>query len=166
MLSTHDEHQLVAVHERTGLAALALRSHVLAAIEPRTVRTAFVYLSDVNRRGPWPRGQAISAPNPAEARWLAAVTETLDRVAAMSPIDRQFASLQGMWIGGKLSGPPADETRIERNGREVGRISYKPEVGDRVETSEGVMHVETIACEVVPQPGVAGRWRAVCRGEE
>lgn len=104
-LYTHDEHQLVVMHARSGMLAVAARVDVECAREDE-IRTGFttsfmpIDMATRNLRDPeaFPRGEQVSTPSPEAARWRSAVLAMLDAYAALPFGDRYFINLQNLWI--------------------------------------------------------------------
>ena len=110
-LYTHDQHQMVVMHARSGMLAIAGRIDIECAreAEVRTgFTTSFMQSSEAtsNLRDPdaFPRGEQVTRPSLEAARWREAVLATLDAYAAMPFGDRYFTNLQHLW---------ADPTRPE-----------------------------------------------------
>lgn len=106
ILSTHDSYQICLMHPRSGYFALAQRVDVASARadEMRTAfTTSFCRTWDTRRmtKGPFPRGEAVLAPTPEEARWAAAVSTTLDAYSVLPDLERYFADLQAIWRNGR-----------------------------------------------------------------
>ncbi len=106
MLSTHDQHQIVYVHERSGMSAICNRNALLNSPAPSDLRalwTGFVSTHEarVNLRAGarFPNGEVIVDPAPELARWRDEVIATLDAYTALDTTTRYFADLQAMWRG-------------------------------------------------------------------
>lgn len=104
-LYTHDQHQMVVMHARSGMLAIADRTAIECAREDEVrsgFTTSFLSIADAtsNLRDPdaFPRGEQVARPSPEAARWREAVLATLDAYAAMPFGDRYFVNLQHLWI--------------------------------------------------------------------
>lgn len=104
-LYTHDHDQMVVMHARSGMLAIAGRVDIECAREDEVrtgFTTSFMRISEAtsNLREPdaFPRGEQVTRPSPEAARWCEAVLATLDAYAAMPFGDRYFVNLQHLWI--------------------------------------------------------------------
>ena len=104
-LYTHDQHQMVFMHTRSGMLAIANRTDIECAREDEVrsgFTTSFMQISEAtsNLRDPdaFPRGEQVARPSAEMTRWREAVSTTLDAYAAMPFGVRYFINLQHLWV--------------------------------------------------------------------